>query len=62
MSYHILERVAELRREIRDLHALNQQYWNQNHHTGTDRQTYESRRTRLLEITAELRDILAGGG
>jgi hypothetical protein len=62
MGRHILDRVAELRQEIRDLHALNEQYWNQNHHSGTDRQIYESRRTRLLEITSELQYLLSSLG
>lgn len=60
MGFHIQQRVAELRAEIRDLTAMNEEYRKQSYHSGTERQIHESRRARLMEITAELRELLGG--
>jgi hypothetical protein len=54
----VAERLADLRREIRDLQDLNSQYQDRESHTQIDESAKEQRRLRLEQIKDELADMM----
>jgi hypothetical protein len=54
----VAERLADLRREIRDLQDLNSQYQDRESHTQIDESAREQRRLRLEQIKDELADMM----
>ena len=53
----VVERLAGLRQEIRDLQDLNSRYQDRDSHTLGDQSAQEQRRLRLLQIKDELADL-----
>ncbi|MFY9562516.1 MAG: hypothetical protein WAQ52_19965 [Terriglobales bacterium] len=58
MDLHdVVERLAGLKQEIRDLQDMNSRYQDRESHTPTDQSAQEQRRLRLVQIKDELADL-----